>query len=113
MCSSDLFWVTLDHMDKHPAVMMLLFTAVPVSRYQQIRIYESPELMGAFLGVMKDGQVQGVLNREVSSKVLLDIFMGLTSRLMLMHRVRREQRPLTQEFEPWFRILWRALTPED
>ena len=49
----------------------------------------------------------------ISSKVLLDVFMGLTSRLMLMHMVRHERRALTQEFEPWFRILWRALTPED
>mgnify|MGYP003703544299 CR=1 FL=1 len=107
------FWVTLDYMDKHPAVMLLLFTAVPVLRHRNIRIYESPELMGAFLGVLKDGQAQGVLNREVSSKVLLDVFMGLVGRLVLMHIVRGEQRPLTDEFDPWFRILWRAMSADD
>jgi AcrR family transcriptional regulator len=106
------FWVTLDHMDRHPAVMLLLFTAVPVSRHRNIRTYESPELMSAFLGVLKDGQAQGALNREVSSKVLLDVFMGLTARLMLMHIVRGEQRPLTHEFDAWFRILWRALSED-
>jgi AcrR family transcriptional regulator len=42
-------WVTLDYMDKHPAVMLLMFTAVPVSRHKNIGIYESPELMSAFL----------------------------------------------------------------
>ncbi len=107
------FWVTLDYMDKHPAVMMLLFTAVPVSRHQNIRIYESPELMGALLGVLKDGQSRGVLNAEVSSKILLDVFMGVIGRVVLMHIVRREKTSLLDQFDALFGIVWRAMsTPE-
>ena len=68
-------WVTLDYMDKHPAVMLLLFTAVPVSRHKNISIYESPELMGAFLGVFKDGQVSvlvaDVLDEQHEQDVVL------------------------------------------
>lgn len=106
-------WVTLDYMDKHPAVMLLLFTAVPVSRHKNIGIYESPELMGAFLGVFKDGQQRGVLNSRVSSKILLDIYMGIIGRVVLMHIVRQESRPLIEQFDELFGILWRAMsTPE-
>ncbi|MDI1350361.1 TetR/AcrR family transcriptional regulator [Aquabacterium sp.] len=107
------FWVTLDYMDKHPAVMMLLFTAVPVSRHQNIRIYESPELMTAFLGVFKDGQARGVLNRRVSAKVLLDVFMGIIGRVVLMHIVRREKQPLIGQFDELFHIVWRALSADE
>ena len=107
------FWVTLDYMDKHPAVMMLLFTAVPVSRHQNIGIYESPELMGAFMGVFKDGQARGVLNRRVSAKILLDIFMGIIGRVVLMHIVRREKQSLLDQFDELFRILWRALSADE
>ncbi|RZI83708.1 MAG: TetR/AcrR family transcriptional regulator [Rubrivivax sp.] len=103
-------WVTLDYMDKHPAVMLLLFTAVPVSRHRNIRIYESPELMGAFLGVFKDGQQRGVLNSQVSSKILLDVFMGVIGRVVLMHIVRREDRSLIDQFDELFNILWRAMS---
>ena len=103
-------WVTLDYMDKHPAVMLLLFTAVPVSRHRNIRIYESPELMGAFLGVFKDGQQRGVLNNKVSSKILLDVFMGIVGRVVLMHIVRREDRSLIDQFDELFNILWRAMS---
>lgn len=106
-------WVTLDYMDKHPAVMLLLFTAVPVSRHRNIGIYESPELMGAFLGVFKDGQARGVLNRHVSSKILLDIFMGIIGRVVLMHIVRREKQSLLEQFDELFRILWRALSADE
>jgi len=105
-------WVTLDYMDKHPAVMLLMFTAVPVSRHKNIGIYESPELMGAFLGVFKDGQARGVLNSRVSSKVLLDVFMGMMGRVVLMHIVRGEKRPLTEQFDELFHILWRAMSAD-
>lgn len=105
-------WVTLDYMDKHPAVMLLLFTAVPVSRHRNISIYESPELMGAFLGVFKDGQARGVLNNRVSSKILLDVFMGMIGRIVLMHIVRGEKRPLIDQFDELFHILWRAMSAD-
>lgn len=105
-------WVTLDYMDKHPAVILLLFTAVPVSRHNQIGIYESPELMGAFRGVLKDGQARGVLNNTVSSKVLLDVFMGIIGRVVLMHIVRGERRPLIEQFDAFFNIVWRAMSVE-
>lgn len=105
-------WVTLDYMDKHPAVMLLLFTAVPVSRHQNISIYESPDLMGAFLSVFKDGQARGVLNNRVSSKILLDIFMGMIGRIVLMHIVRGEKRPLIDQFDELFNILWRAMSAD-
>lgn len=103
-------WVTLDYMDKHPAVMMLLFTAVPITRHRNIRIYESPDLMGSFLSVFKDGQERGVLNDRVSSKVLLDVFMGVVGRVVLMHIVRGEQRSLIDQFDELFGILWRAMS---
>ena len=105
-------WVTLDYMDKHPALMLLMFTAVPVSRHKNIDIYESPELMGAFLGVFKDGQARGVLNSQVSSKVLLDVFMGMIGRVVLMHIVRGEKTPLTDQFNELFHILWRAMSAD-
>ena len=106
-------WVTLDYMDKHPAVMMLLFTAVPITRHRNIRIYESPDLMGAFLSVLKDGQQRGVLNKRVSSKILLDVFMGVIGRVVLMHIVRGEQRSLIDQFDELFGILWRAMSAPD
>lgn len=106
-------WVTLDYMDKQPAVMLLLFTAVPVSRHRNIRIYESPELMGAFLGVFKDGQQRGVLNDRVSSKILLDVFLGVIGRVVLMHIVRGERASLLDQFDDLFDILWRAMSMPD
>ena len=105
-------WVTFDYTDKHPAVMQLLFTAMPASQFSNIHIYESPELMGAFLSVLKDGQKRGVLNHRVSSKVLLDVFIGIIGRVSMMHIMRAEKRPLIEQFDELFHILWRAMSAD-
>ena len=39
-------WVMLDYFDKHPKVILLLTVSIPASRYQDLPVYESPELMG-------------------------------------------------------------------
>ena len=83
-------WVTLDYMDKHPALMLLMFTAVPVSRHRNIDIYESPELMGLF-GVFRMAS-PGRAQQPGVIKVLLDVFMGMIGRIVLMHIVREEKR---------------------
>jgi AcrR family transcriptional regulator len=103
------FWVMLDYMDRQPEVMKLLNTALPVQRFRNIPIYESPDLINAFLGVLKDGQQRGVLNNRVSSKVLLDVFLGIVGRVAHMHILREEAHPLLDQFDELFGMLWRAL----
>ncbi|WP_334118361.1 TetR/AcrR family transcriptional regulator [Limnobacter sp.] len=102
-------WVMLDYFDKHPKVILLLTVAIPASRYQDLPVYESPELMGAFLGMLKAGQQKGVFNNTVSSKMLLDVFMGVFGRVAQMHFLRKEQDRLIDQFDGLFAILWGAL----
>ena len=105
-------WVTLDHMDKHPGVLLLLLTALPLTRHTKIDMYENPQLMQAFLDVFTAGQARGVLNQRVSPKVLLDVFMGIVGRVVLMHIVRREKHTLIDQFDNLFNMVWRALSAD-
>jgi AcrR family transcriptional regulator len=102
-------WVMLDYFDKHPKVILLLTVSIPASQYQDLPVYESPELMGAFLGMLKEGQQKGVFNSTVSSKMLLDVFMGVFGRVAQMHFLRKEQNRLIDQFDDLFAILWGAL----
>nr|WP_294890002.1 TetR/AcrR family transcriptional regulator [uncultured Limnobacter sp.] len=102
-------WVMLDYFDKHPKVILLLTVSIPASRYQDLPVYESPELMGAFLGMLKEGQHKGVFNNTVSSKMLLDVFMGVFGRVAQMHFLRKEHNRLIDQFDDLFGILWGAL----
>lgn len=102
-------WVCFDFVDNHPDAVMVMSTAVPVSRYRNIAIYENKELLGAFLNVLADGQRRGVLNDEVPLYILFDVFMGFISRLGLMHIVRQSSDSMNADFDALFGILWRAI----
>lgn len=106
---SKTLWVMLDHFDKHPKLMSLLTRSIPAAQFQELPVYENPELMSAFLGLLKDGQQQGLLRQQVSSKILLDIFMGILSRVVLMHSLRGAQENLLSHHAELEAILWGAL----
>jgi hypothetical protein len=53
-----------------------------------------------------------VFNNRVSSKILLDVFMGMIGRIVLMHIVRREKRSLIDQFDELYQILSRAMAAD-
>ncbi len=101
-------WVCLDFVDTHPDAVMVL-SAVSVSRFHNIAIYENKELINAFLSVLEDGQKRGVLNDKVPLYILFDVFMGFISRLGLMHIIRQANTPLNADFDTLFEMLWRSM----
>ena len=103
-------WVCFDFVDSSPDAVMVLSTAVPVSRYRNIAIYGNKELLNAFLKVLADGQQKGILNDTVPLYILFDVFMGFISRLGLMHIIRQQPRPITEDFDALFTMLWRAIS---
>lgn len=103
-------WVMFDFVDHNPDAVLFFSTAIPVSHYQHIAIYENKDLMQAFLQVLSDGQQRGELNQNVSLKTLLDVFMGFITRLGLMHVLRHSPKPMTDNFDDLFEILWRAIS---
>lgn len=106
-------WVMFDFVDHNPEAVLFFSTAIPVSHYQHIAIYENKDLMEAFLHVLSDGQQRCELNQNVSLKTLLDIFMGFITRLGLMHVLRQSRKPMTDDFDNLFDILWRAISQDD
>ena len=103
------FWVMLDYFDQHPRVLILFFNVAPAQVPNVIPVFEHPDLMNAFLGLFKEGQRLGILNAEVSSKVLMDVFLGILGRVAQMHILRKEKTPLTAQMNALFNMTWRAL----
>ena len=103
------FWVMLDYFDQHPKVLILFFNVAPAQLPNVIPVFEHPDLMNAFLGLFKEGQKLGLLNNQVSSKVLMDIFLGILGRVAQMHILRKEKTKLTDQMPVLFNIIWNAL----
>lgn len=102
-------WVCFDFFDHHPKALMVMSTAIPLSRHRNVAIYEDKALLTAFLTLLSDGQKKGVLNNDVSLKILFDVFMGFILRIGLMHIIRQEKEPLTKNFAQLFNLLWQAI----
>lgn len=102
-------WVCLDFVDSQPDAVMVL-SAVSLSRFRNIAIYENKELLSAFMSVLSDGQSRGVLNDTVPLHILFDVFMGFISRLGLMHIMRQTPTPINDNFDALFGMLWRSMS---
>ncbi|MDX1670447.1 MAG: TetR/AcrR family transcriptional regulator, partial [Limnobacter sp.] len=105
-------WIMLDFFDRQPQLVRLLSTNTPVAHLKSLPVYESPELIEAFLGLFRDGQKLGQLRKDVSARLLMDVFMGILTRVVHMHQQRRESGNLLDQQPVLLEIIWNALHQE-
>ncbi|MDB5987081.1 MAG: TetR/AcrR family transcriptional regulator [Nevskia sp.] len=104
------FWVGLDFFEKNPKVAQLEMSSVYVNTWRKQGNFENPVLFGTFIKVLAEGRERGVLNDQVDEKILLDYFLGVLNRLVQMYIHRGQKEPLTQQANPLFEMLWRAIS---
>lgn len=103
------FWVTLDFFEKNPKVAQIIMSSVYINTWRKQETYQNPMLFGAFLKVLGEGRVKGVLNDQVDEKILLDYILGVMGRLVQMFIHRGQKEPLTKQANVLFEMLWRAI----
>lgn len=103
------FWVTLDYFEKNPKVAQIVLSSVYINTWRKQQEYASPVLFNAFLQVLREGREKGVLNDQVSEKILLDYIFGVLGRLVQMYVQRGQKEPLTPQATVLFEMLWRAI----
>lgn len=108
------FWVTLDFFEKNPKVTQLTMSSVYINTWKKQENYSNPVLFGALLKVFQEGREKGILNNQVSEKILLDYVFGVSTRLTQMYVQRGQKEPLTPQAGVLFDMLWRAIAkPEN
>ena len=103
-------WVTLDFFEKNPKVAQLIMSSVYVNTWRKQETYRNPQLFGAFLKVLSEGRVRGILNDQVDEKILLDYVFGVMGRLVQMYIHRGQKESLTRRANVLFEMLWRAIS---
>jgi AcrR family transcriptional regulator len=104
------FWVVLDFFEKNPKVAQLIMSSVYINTWRKTETWQSPLLMGAFMKVLGEGRARGVLNDQVDEKILLDYILGVLGRLVQMYIHRGQKKPLTQQANVLFEMLWRSIS---
>jgi AcrR family transcriptional regulator len=103
------FWVALDFIEKNPKIVQLMMSSVYINTWRKQGEYEYPELFGTFIKVLSEGRAKGILISEVDEKILLDYIFGILFRLGQSYVLRGMKKPLTQQANVLFEMLWRAI----
>jgi len=61
------------------------------------------------IGVLRQGQKEGVLNPDVRAGTLLDFLMGFVQRSFFMWILRGQQGSLSEQANAMFEMVWRGM----
>ncbi len=104
------FWLQLDYYEKNPGLGKILFMTLPMKTWMADNTFAQKKMINLFLDVLRQGQNEGILNRNVQTGVLLDFIHGLVQRTFFMWIHRGQKKSLTDQANILFEMVWRAIT---
>ncbi|MCP4349071.1 MAG: TetR/AcrR family transcriptional regulator [Desulfobacterales bacterium] len=104
------FWLQLDYYEKNPGMGKILFMTLPMKTWMADNTFAQKKMINLFLDVLRQGQREGILNRNVQTGVLLDFMHGLVQRTFFMWIHRGQKKSLTDQANILFEMVWRAIT---
>lgn len=105
-----IFWVQLDYYDRHPDIGKIIFITVPLQTWMYHKTYEQKKMIQILMGVLKQGQKDGVLNSDVSTVQLMDFIFAVVRRLVTVWIYRGQKGSLKDQANSSFDMLWRAIS---
>ena len=103
-------WVQLDYYEKNPHLGRILFMTLPMATWMSDQTFQQKKMIDLYLGVLKKGQEEGILNADVRAGVLLDFMLGMVQRSFAMWIQRGSKGSLAAESGYLFEMVWRAIT---
>ena len=103
-------WVQLDYYERNPHLGRILFMTLPMATWMSDQTFRQKKMIDLYLGVLKKGQEEGVLNANVRAGVLLDFMLGMVQRSFAMWIQRGSKGSLAAESGSLFEMVWRAIT---
>lgn len=107
------FWVQLDYYERHPGLGRILFMTLPMKTWMADKTFQQKKMIDMYLGVLRQGQRQGVLNSSVRAGVLLDFMLGFVQRSFFMWISRGQTESLSAQANTLFELVWRAISNPD
>ena len=103
-------WLQLDYYERHPYLGRMLFMTLPMATWMADQTFEQKKMIQLYMGVLKNGQAQGILNPHVRTGILLDMMLGLVQRSFFMWVNRGCRESLAAQSNVLFDMVWRAIT---
>ncbi len=103
------FWLQLDYYERHQGLGKIVFMTLPMKTWMADETFNQRRMMDLLIGVLRQGQEEGVLNSEVRAGTLLDFLMGFVQRSFFMWILRGQKESLSEQANTMFEMVWRGM----
>jgi AcrR family transcriptional regulator len=103
------FWLQLDYYERHQGLGKIVFMTLPMKTWMADETFNQRRMMNLLIGVLRQGQEEGVLNSEVRAGTLLDFLMGFVQRSFFMWILRGQKESLSEQANTMFEMVWRGM----
>lgn len=103
------FWLQLDYYERHQGLGKIVFMTLPMKTWMADETFNQRRMMDLLIGVLRQGQQEGVLNSEVRAGTLLDFLMGFVQRSFFMWILRGQKESLAEQANTMFEMVWRGM----
>lgn len=103
------FWLQLDYYERHQGLGKIVFMTLPMKTWMADETFNQQRMMNLLIGVLRQGQAEGILNAEVRAGTLLDFLMGFVQRSFFMWILRGQKESLSEQANQMFEMVWRGM----
>lgn len=107
------FWLHLDYYERNEGLGRILFMTLPMQTWMASETFDQKRRVGLIIGVIKEGQRQGVINPYVRAGSLLDFLLGFIQRTFFMWVIRGRKENLAAEANQLFEMVWQGMVNPD
>ena len=103
------FWLQLDYYERHEGLGRIVYMTLPMQTWMGDETFAQPRMMRLMIDVLRQGQEEGILNKDVRAGVLLDFLMGFVHRTFIMWIQRGKKESLSAQANTLFEMVWRGM----
>jgi AcrR family transcriptional regulator len=103
------FWLHLDYYERNEGLGRILFMTLPMQTWMTDESFDQKKRVGLIIGVLKQGQKQGIINPNIRAGLLLDFMLGFIQRLFFMWIIRGKQGSLVKDAHDLFEMVWQGM----
>ncbi len=108
-----LIWVQLDYFERNEDIGRIIWIRTPNSAWMADETYEANPLLEIILEILREGQARGVIDSSIRTALCVNLITSTTSWAFIDWIYQGQERGLTNELDPIFEVIWRAVaTPE-
>lgn len=108
-----LIWVQLDYLERNEDIGRIIWIRTPYAAWMADETYEANPLLEIILEILREGQSDGVIDTSIRTAMCVHLIVNTTAWAFTDWIYQGKERKLTDELQPVFEVIWRAVGIRD